>query len=330
MEISTLPKNRKMKISIADFEMHNFCTIFDSNYIPFGLNLFQSLAKFNDSFTLWVLAVDQDCFDYLSRLPMDNLKVLSASLFETEEMLEIKRMRSRGEYCWTLKPLLLNYLLSEHNIEIATYLDADLYFFDDPALIIEDLLRSKKDVLITDHCFDPQYDISVSVGQFCAQLLTFKDTARSLEVLNWWQEKCVDWCGQTPEPNRFGDQKYLERFNSMFPNSVHVCALKDRILGPWNVSMWLKQRGAPLQPIFYHFHGLKIVDGSTIQCFQGYQIPKEASPLYDAYTEALINNIKLMKKDGLEIQNSSKKLNLGQKIKKKYRQLSGRERQISF
>ena len=36
-------------------------------------------------------------------------------------------------------------------------------------------------------------------------------------VLTWWKEKCMEWCFDIPEPDRMGDQKYLNGWPEKFP-----------------------------------------------------------------------------------------------------------------
>jgi hypothetical protein len=48
--------------------MLNFCTLFDSNYLSRGLALFESLKKTETNFHLYVVAFDNECYDYLKNL----------------------------------------------------------------------------------------------------------------------------------------------------------------------------------------------------------------------------------------------------------------------
>ena len=75
--------------------MEHFVTIFNKNYLPQGLCLYDSLKKNYTNFTLWVISLDDQTNDVLKNLKKKNLKILSTNVFETQELKRIKQERKR-------------------------------------------------------------------------------------------------------------------------------------------------------------------------------------------------------------------------------------------
>ena len=70
-------------------------------------------------------------------------QVVPIELLELEaavsELTTVKKDRSRLEYYYTCGPAFIRYLMERYpRIDMITYLDADLYFFSDPAPLFEE------------------------------------------------------------------------------------------------------------------------------------------------------------------------------------------------
>ena len=122
--------------------MYYFCTYFDSNYLTRGLALYRSLVRHAAPFRLWVLCFDDLAYETLQRLNLHEVVPISLRDFEDgdEELLQAKGNRSRIEYYFTCTPTLPLYILRNcSEVDVITYLDADLFFFSDPSPIYEEL-----------------------------------------------------------------------------------------------------------------------------------------------------------------------------------------------
>ena len=42
-----------------------------------------------------------------------------------------------------------------------------------------------------------------------------------MKILDWWKNKCIEWCYYKVEKNRAGDQKYLDNFENI-SNNVYL------------------------------------------------------------------------------------------------------------
>ena len=291
----------------------NFVTLFDSLYLPQGLCLYYSLSRNSKNFILWIICMDEITFEFLKKVSLPNIKPIKIKDLESEKLLNIKKERTKVEYCWTLTPFSIDFLFMQNeNLNRVTYVDADIYFLKDPKDLFLELEKSKKNVLITKHSFNPNSDNSHLSGTYCVQFITFCKGKGRL-VLKDWKEKCLDWCYSKCEANKFGDQKYLEEWESKFPNYIHILEKESYAMGPWN-----SQRYPYSDAIFYHFHGLKIIDKKSL--FYGlYNIPKPTlNNIYKVYAKELKFVFRLMETNSLEPKAQIKFINLCKLISKNF------------
>jgi hypothetical protein len=265
-------------------KVEHFVTIFDSNYLPQGITLYNSLQKHYKDSLLWIICVDYKGKKILERYNFDNIRILFLKDFENEELLELKSKRSRGEYIWTLSPFLPEWVFNQDvNIERITYLDADMYFLNDPSKIFQEFDNSNKSILITEHGYDKEYDISNIAGRFCVQLIIYNRYG-SEEVLKWWKERCIEWCFAKFEDGKCGDQKYLDLWPTLFSDKVHILSNNNLILAPWNTSRYSSE-----ELILWHFHGLRLLKNRRILLHSGYKISKIIDDqIYRSYISDLL------------------------------------------
>lgn len=275
-----------------DANIEHFCTLFDKNYLPLGMTLHSSLMVHAQSFHLWILCMDEVVEKQLKQLALPNVTLVPLKTVETPALLAIKNGRSCGEYCWTLTPFTFQMVFERHPmVQRVTYLDADLFFFDRPCILLDELTTAKKHVLITEHAYAPQYDQSRISGRFCVQFVTFNQTEQAFKVLRKWQNQCLDWCFNRNELGRFGDQKYLDTWPDEFPEIVHICEQLDKTLAPWNVNFYSKRNSNKISPVFYHFHGLRILSPHLIRSHTKYRLGREGKELYTTYRKSLIKSL---------------------------------------
>ena len=237
--------------------MESFVTLLNSTYIPQGLALYISMERNISEFRLWFICMDQDCFVFLSSLELPNAKCLNFADLETEELKNVKSERKLNEYFWTVTPYTIRFVFEkDQQINRITYVDADLWFMKNPIPIFEEFKQSGKSVLITRHAYSPENDLSMITGKFCVQFIIF-DRSDGEKVRKWWEKKCIEWCYDRFEDNKFGDQKYLDIWPVMFENEVHILSHQELTLAPWNAT-----RFPYSDAIFFHFHGLKIISSN--------------------------------------------------------------------
>lgn len=257
--------------------MLNFSTLFDSFYLSRGVAMSQSLEQHCKDYHLYIFAFDDIAFDILKKLNLNNVTVISLNEFETRELLEVKKNRTKAEYCWTCTPSTISYVLNHYNVDSCTYLDADLFFFSDPAVLVQEMLDHNKSVLITEHGFSPLARLyeEKRAGRFCVQFVTFLNQKDSLEVLEKWRLQCIDWCYARYEDGKFGDQKYLNEWPITYDN-VHILEHQGGGVAPWNIQKFSfhkdgdailgKQKDSlkQFQVVFYHYQYVKLMKNDVV------------------------------------------------------------------
>jgi hypothetical protein len=280
--------------------MLNFCTLFDSNYISRGLALFESLKKTAPDFHLFIVAFDDDCYRYLENLHKKELTVISLAEFEDEKLKQVKSGRTAAEYCWTCTPSIILYCIEKFSLPSCTYVDADMIFYDNPQILFNEMVS--KSILISEHRYTRDYDVSATHGIYCVQFMYFKNDENGLKALTWWRDRCLEWCFAYLEDGKFGDQKYLDDWQERFPG-VHVMQNPGGGLAPWNIQQYFieykngkifirdNQNGSHLPLIFFHFHGLKFYADEKVACCAAlYELDKDVKEIvYFPYIRLLMD-----------------------------------------
>lgn len=283
--------------------MRNYCTYFDSNFLSRGMALYTSLQRHAQPFKLWVLCMDEEVYTVLDQLKQESLILVRLSQLEANdrELLKTRANRSRIEYYFTCTAAWILYLLSQNNsIDILTYLDADLYFFANPQPLFDEL--GNNSVLITEHRFPRDLCHLEVYGRYNVGWLSFRNDLTGHKVLEWWRERCLEWCYDGLDGTRFADQKYLDEWPERFTNVV-VSRLKGANLAPWNISQYhLEAKNSVLtvdgEPVlFYHFHYLNqiapLVYNTGLDGYKTTASPLLQRRIYGTY----IRTLKTIKRD---------------------------------
>lgn len=278
----------------------HFCTLFNSYYLTRGLALYASLEKQCPNFKLYVIAFDDVCYDILSKLALPSMIVISLKEFEDPELLAIKPTRNAKEYCWTCSSASIYYTIKKYNLDMCTYIDADMLFFDDPRLILDEM--KEKSVLLTEQRLPKNGAKEEKNGTYCVQFMPFKNDENGMRALTWWREQCILWCYDRFEDGKIGDQKYLDDWTTRFPG-VHVMQHIGGGVAPWNVYRYTfnttdgkiymeeKETGIKAPLIFYHFQSTHLYNafGKVKAFYYPYDIALDhnARYIYDIYENSI-------------------------------------------
>ena len=241
-----------------------YCTYFDHNYLSRGLALYHSLQRHAPGARLWVLCLSDSCYRTLVALDLPNLNPRPLAKFEAadREVAATRSTRSTIEYYFTCSPAWMLFVLSnEPQAEWVTYLDGDLFFFESPEPIYRELQGAA--IAIIPHRFSAKIRRKRKFGTYNVGWVGLHNDPEGIAVVKWWREKCVEWCYDYVDGNRFADQGYLDWFSNRSPR-VKVIENIGANLAPWNVGNYridfrdtrvMIDADYPL--IFFHFQGLK-------------------------------------------------------------------------
>jgi hypothetical protein len=273
--------------------MMNFCTLFDSYYILKGLALYQSLEDVSDDFHLYVMAFDKECHDKLKALNYRHMTVELVDDFETPELLEAKKDRTKAEYCWTCGPAVIWHFMKKYALSDITYLDSDLFFLGDPKIAFDEI--GDNSIAITKQGISKKSE--ELYGKYCVQFMFFRNDEEGCKALAWWRDSCIDWCYQRFEEGKYADQKYLDQFPVKFSK---LCVMKNLGVGvaPWNMHRYgykkdaITYEGKDYPVVFVHMHGLKfnIKDTKLSICsYDDIITEKDKEFFYNPYASVLVN-----------------------------------------
>lgn len=266
--------------------------------------MFASLQRHDPGSKLWVLCLSDECRSMLEALALPGLVIVPLAELERwdPELAACRPSRSQVEYYFTCSPCLPRFVLAQDPAtQLVTYLDSDLYFFSSPDPIVREL--GDDFVALTPHRFTARTRRSHGrFGEYNVGWLSFRRSPTGNACLAWWRERCIDWCYDRVEGDRYADQKYLEQFESRFAG-VHALRHPGANLAPWNVAgcrIALKDGvaivdGQPL--IFFHFQGLKVLeDGSydsNLTCYGA----RMTAPLHEGVFRPYVNELERVRRD---------------------------------
>ena len=249
----------------------NFCTHFDSNYLPHAISLAESLNTYLNDFSLFMMCMDDESFSFLNSNPIKNTVPIHYSKMENyfPELLVAKQNRNRVEYFFTCSPAVCNYIIKNNlSLKSITYLDSDLYFFSSPKIIFDKI--KNKSISIIEHRFNWITKRQIKYGKFNVGWITFKNDNEGLKCISDWMSDCLDWCYQKVEEDRFGDQKYLDKWPKKYKN-IHIIKCKGANVAIWNIGNYkFSKKDNQIMVdneklIFYHYANLNQID---MRCFK--------------------------------------------------------------
>jgi hypothetical protein len=246
-----------------------FLMVLNWRYLPRAIVLHHSLAAVSPSFRLRVYCMDDATERILGKLALPGVDVVGVGELERDdpELAAVRSTRSHAEYCQTAKPAaLLHALTREPTLELLSLVDADLCFYEDPAILLSEL-GPQDSILLVPHRYTPEREYWASdSGEYNSGFVSFRNDADGLDALQWWRERCLEWCHYRVEPERFTDQRYLHDWPATRAG-VKVLRHPGGGLAPWNMHRHqvelrdgkIHVDGSPL--VFFHFSTLRLYRG---------------------------------------------------------------------
>jgi hypothetical protein len=213
-----------------------------------------------------VLCLTYECHAILSERPEPGLVLITLEDFEraNPDVAAVKGARSTLEYYFTLTgPLVLAILAAASAEDSVTYVDSDLFFYS-PVSPLYDAMGEASVGLVAHRYHWWKRGNTAKFGYFNVSWTSFRRDAIGLEAAGWWRERCIEWCHDYADADRFADQKYLDHMYRKFPSVVEIYHPGANV-GPWNIGRhsiskrpdcaFAVDGSWPL--VFYHFQGLK-------------------------------------------------------------------------
>lgn len=285
--------------------MTYYCTLFNSYYLSRGLVTAESLTQASPNSHLFIFTFDDLAYEVLQALNLERVTLVQLAELEAfdKELFALKDDRTLGEYCWTSTSCVLRYAIQKFNLPHCTYIDADMYFYQSPEILLKEVPEDHS-VMITEHRYDPKYNfLAERAGKYCVQFMYFKNDEKGMAVLNWWRDACLEWCYNRIEDGKFGDQKYLDNWTTQF-EGVWELQNEGGGVAPWNMEQYYfssegkedkiflknKNKNELYGLVFFHFHNLKMFSNATVFPRGRYSIEADTNEIiFLPYIEKLNN-----------------------------------------
>ncbi|HUA52664.1 MAG TPA: hypothetical protein VMB81_10895 [Candidatus Sulfotelmatobacter sp.] len=297
--------------------LRQYCTYLDHNYVPRVLVMVDSLRRQGGSFRLHVLCLSELCARMLGELAVPEIAPIRLEALERRypELVTVKPTRTVIEYFFTLTPFLPAFCMDQDGaLDEITYLDSDLCFFADPQMIF-DMIGDRSIGIVPQH-LSAYWSFAAKFGRFNVGWITYRRTGPGLRCLIRYCQDCLAWCFERLEPDRFSDQKYLDRWPDAFGDDLAVIEHKGVNVALYNVDAYTVTEHAgriwcddePL--IFYHFHGIyQDTDGNyavSMPIEQGTREETVVRRIYRPYAARLIEQRELLLRRFPELAAASK------------------------
>ena len=247
-----------------------------------------------------VLALDDETFDYLTRLNRKEITPLKLADFVDESLAELRQTRSWREFCWTLPAYMLEIALSTDSaFSFIAYVDSDCFFFSDFQHLIKEL-GTAKSILIHPHRFPAgKKYMEYESGIYNVGVILGRANGDFLEVVQRWKEDVTAECVLDPAAGKCGDQTYLNNWPEVF-ECVKIAQSHGIGAGPWNIESSEYSRSDGMvyvdgdELVFYHFSRFKPIYISKYvnlsSAALGYSVPNIIrTSVYRKYLRAYSN-----------------------------------------
>lgn len=314
---------------------HLFCTYCDQGYAARLLCLHESLVVQGEPFVLHVLCFDRETETVLRAASAPTLVVvpLDEVLRADPSYAVAHANRTRVEFYFTSTPIIVRHCLARApEAEVMTYVDADLFFFGPVSAVFAE--QSDASVGIVPHRFPPHLQERERYGRYNVAWVSFRRDASGLACLEWWRERCLEWCHDRVEDGRFADQGYLDEFPCRF-TGVKVLDHPGINAAPWNMGgVQIARDDGQVQVdgrglLFYHFQGIREPAPGWfepgLRQYRTALTPSLRELVYRPYLERLLRwQHRLQQAHGIGPQAAQQRLNTGTSLRDRWERFKTR------
>jgi len=218
--------------------MNSFCTIITANYLPKAVALYKSIVRYDANVKLYVLVTENKPTAPLAT-SFEGIEIMYVSDLERYPLVnELYKKYAHIDldfFRWSLKPVLINYLL-EKKVTKILYVDCDMFFVNDYQFLFDDLDQSS--VLLTPHWknSDPLENSESFFELFRSGIFTagfIGANRQAIPALQWWANACHFMMGEHPSLSIHDDQRYLDIFPVYF-EGIKIIRHQGCTVGAWS------------------------------------------------------------------------------------------------
>ena len=239
-----------------------YFTLSDRNFLPRTLAMCESLRVFDQNSDFLFIALEE--LTKHEALQFDKIGVevrALSSVLDSETLKMLRSTRSFMEFVWNLPSLILRRILEAGgSFSDVVYLDADIFFFSSPKPIWDEVGLGRASIVR--HNFSERLArIFLDSGEFNVSWVSIPNTPNGIKLSQDWTSNCLDLCPDKPTLHNgrivYGDQKYLDYWQSDFGDLIHVIQNLGVGVAPWNFENY-NFASHPVSidgqnVIFYHF-----------------------------------------------------------------------------
>ena len=265
-----------------------FCTVISSSHYSYAISLRDSIRRFDNSVELFVLITDanpeEDSID-LSFIFIDDLKEYSI----LEKLLNKYSLNS-DSFRWSMKSILLLYLLEKRQFDQVFFVDPDVYFFSDFKFLYNELYD--RSFLLSPHwgSMDPFSNYNGFTQHFGHGVFNggfLGVTKKGIDTLKWWAEMCFFSCSRKSISPFYVDQIYLHAFPVRNPDTK-ILSHKGCNVAIWNQEECRRIVSDSGEVLINGVYPIVFVHFSHL--FDLYEQDKLLYPYLLEYSNALIEN----------------------------------------
>jgi len=276
------------------------CTIISKNYLAYARTLCQSFISFHPNTKVFVLIADQ--IDNYFDKNKEFFHVLEAKDLGIPDFKSFSFKYDILEFNTAVKPYLLEYLFTHHDIQKLIYLDPDVLVTASLEPLFD--LMNEHSILLTPHLTRPYQDNNrprevdiMRTGSYNLGCIGLAKSPTVADMLKWWKQRCYEDCVIQLEDGFFVDQRWVDLVPGYFPN-VHIIRDPGYNMAYWNLherkyetGKEHKVNGKSLH--FFHFSGFEYDNFENISKHQNRFILKdlpELRSLFIYYNQQLKKN----------------------------------------
>jgi hypothetical protein len=292
-----------------------FVTHSDINYASKVIALLQSMQGWKFHYKIDVFCHDEETAAAVNYFGFPGVVThrIQELVEAFPELLQARRTRSQKEYLFCITPFLIRFIENIGDSKTAIYIDADIFFFDDPAHTLSAF--TKDDIVsIVPHRFSKANLHLEIFGKYNVGWIAFKCVRGGNPILEWWMARCIE-STSTKKDNKliYGDQKYLDQFPKIDSN-VRIINEISHNVAPWNLGEYVLSSPKTF-PTYYHFSGFTKYGKVIILNLLNYKVSRKNKSwpfihhLYNTYA-CTLNEIELKLSQAGYFNNAPKDLHL--------------------